>query len=135
METEIRDRYVELWNEPDGARRRALVESLWTHGGRQVLTPPHDVRAAAADLAMDAAFEVRGHDALERRVQRAFEQFVAPGTHTFRADGEPARLENVVTFRWVAVETAGGAVSGGGREVLLLGDDGRISDDYQFIDG
>ena len=135
METEIRDRYVELWNEPDGERRRALVESLWTRDGRQVLTPPQDVRAVAADLAMDAAFEVRGHDALERRVRRAFEQFVAPGSHTFRADGGPARLEHVVTFRWVAVETAGGVVSGVGREVLVLAGVGRFSADYQFIDG
>jgi hypothetical protein len=91
MENELRNRYVELWNEPDPGRRRDRIESLSTQDATQLLTPPEDVRAAAAALAMASTFEVRGHEALERRVGRAYEQFVAPGGHEFRPDGEPAR--------------------------------------------
>lgn len=44
------------------------------------------------------------------------------------------RLRDVVLFGWEMVTTPDGEPVGGGTEVLLLDDDGRIVADYQFID-
>jgi hypothetical protein len=57
-------------------------------------------------------------------------------------NGEPevvragvARLQNVIKFRWELVPKGGDEVVGAGLEVLILGNDGRIRLDYQFIEG
>jgi hypothetical protein len=159
-------RYVALWNEPDPDRRRAAIRELWTAEAVHVLQPPADLRATAAAIGFDRPIlEARGHEALERRVTRAHEEFVAPGTFTFRYHGDGERLHDVVKFRWEMVSTAGreaaagtigrgdnargdfaggdfaagdiagGEVAGIGLEVLLLAPDGRIAADYQFIEG
>jgi hypothetical protein len=101
-------RYVALWNEPDPDRRRAAIRELWTAEAVHVLQPPADLRATAAAIGFDRpVLEARGHEALERRVARAHDEFVAPGTFTFRYRGDGERLHNVVKFRWEMVSTAG----------------------------
>jgi len=85
-------RYVAVWNEPDAALRRKAIQELWTEDGAHILQPPAEVRQAAAGLGFaSAALEARGHDELEIRVTRAYQDFVAPGEFTFRprdnADG------------------------------------------------
>ena len=132
--TTITDRYVALWNEPDPDRRRAAVRELFAPAGRQVLLPPAEYRATAEALGFPAAtLEVRGHDDLEVRVRRAYEDFVAPCAHRFVLGAEPVRLQDAVTFTWDMVPSAGGAPAGSGREFLLLDETGRIAVDYQFI--
>ncbi|MEU7869240.1 hypothetical protein [Dactylosporangium sp. NPDC049140] len=132
---DIIDRYVALWNEPDPNRRREAVRELWARDAVHVLQPPAELRAVAAGLGFDRpVLEARGHEALERRVTRAYEEFVAPGAFAFRARGDGERLRDVVKFRWEMVPTAGGDVAGVGLEVLLLDPDGRIAADYQFIE-
>lgn len=131
------EHYIALWNEPDPGARRALIEELWAPDGAQVLVdPPQEVREAAARLKFATpALEVRGYDALEGRVTRAWEMFVEPGEFQFASSGPAAPLlRNVVTFRWEMTSTSTGGVGGAGLEVLALGDDGRIRDDYQFIE-
>ncbi|MEW9551155.1 hypothetical protein [Nonomuraea sp. NPDC050783] len=128
-------RYVALWNEPDPAERAALVRALWAPGGVQVLVhPPQAIREAAANLAFpEPPLEVRGHDALEARVRRAHEMFVAPGEHVFAVAGTFPLLERVTGVRWSMVSTRTGEAVGGGLDVLALGEDGRIRTDHQFI--
>ena len=77
----------------------------------------------------------RGHDALEIRVNRAYQQFVAPGEFTFMPRDNAARLGNVVKFNWGVVPRGGGEAAGAGLEILLLDEDDRIKTDYQFIEG
>jgi hypothetical protein len=133
--TDIAERYVALWNEPDADARRAAIADLFTPDGVQLLEPPEDVRESARALAVSAHLESRGHAALERRVTRAREQFVAPGTFVFRRAEDPVvALGDAVTFRWEMVPPGGGEVAGAGREFLLVTADGRIRADYQFID-
>src|SRR4051812_46120075 len=74
----LADRYVAQWNEPDPAARSALIRELWAHDGIQVLVdPPQEIREAAEQLAFPVPpLEVRGHDALDARVTRAYEMFV-----------------------------------------------------------
>jgi len=132
---ELFDKYVALWNEEDAKRRRERVIELWTPDARQVLKPPAEVAEVASGLGMTATLEARGHDQLEHRVTRAYEEFVASGGYEFRRRGDAERLGQVVKFRWEMVPGGGGAPAGVGLEILLLDPDGRIGTAYQFIEG
>jgi len=132
---ELIKRYIAQWNEPDAATRSKLIRDLWAHDGVQVLVdPPEEIREAAANLAFPVPpLEVRGHDAMEARVSRAYEMFIATGEHSFEAAGEvSALLANVFALRWSMV-TPTGEIVGTGLDVLALDDDGRIRTDHQFI--
>ncbi|WP_436529290.1 hypothetical protein [Actinoplanes sp. HUAS TT8] len=132
---ELVDRYVAIWGEGDAERRREAVRELWAEDGVHVLKPPEELRASSSALGFDDfVLEARGHRALEVRVARAYEEFVASGTYVFRALGGADRLQDVVKFRWEMVPRAGGDAAGTGLEVLRLGADGRITHDYQFIE-
>lgn len=87
------DRYVALWNEPDPDIRRQAIRELWAPDGAQVLVdPPEEVRDAAVGLAFPMpTLEVHGYDALEARVSRAQEMYIAPGEYVFELCGSPSR--------------------------------------------
>ncbi|MFF4894311.1 hypothetical protein [Micromonospora chersina] len=133
---DLTDRYAAVWGEPDPERRRAAIRELWSADAVHALQPPQEMRQAAEGLGFDRlVLEARGHDALELRVTRAYEEFVAPGTFVFRSRGDAERLHDVVKFHWEMAPRAGGDVAGVGLEILILGADGRIVRDYQFIEG
>lgn len=132
---ELAQRYVAVWNEPDQDARRTAVRELWAEDGAHVLRPPEEVVGRARGLGLAATFEAHGHEQLELRVRLAYEEFVAPGEFTFRGHDDATRLRDVVLFSWTMVSTRDGAVAGAGTEVLVLGTDGRIRADYQFIRG
>src|SRR4051794_5179995 len=121
----LADRYISVWNEPDAAARREIIMSLWVPAGRAVLEPPQEARAKADELGIPhATFDVRGYDEIASRVGRAYESFVAPGTHRFRI-GEPGkRVGNLATFGWEYVTVDGAEVAGFGTEIMLLAPDG-----------
>ncbi|MFE6979179.1 hypothetical protein [Streptomyces sp. NPDC057682] len=133
---ELAERYVAVWNEPDAERRRAAVRALWAADAVHLLQPPEEMRRSAETLGFDRlVLEARGHRALDFRVTRAHEEFVAPGTYVFRSCGDADRLDDVVKFTWEMVARDGGGVVGAGLEILVLGPDGRIVRDHQFIEG
>jgi hypothetical protein len=105
---ELVDRYVAVWVEPDAERRRTAIAELWTEDGVQLLQPPQEVLETAAGLGLTPTLEARGHDELEVRVTRSYEEFIAPGEFVFRARDNAARLGNVVKFNWEMVTTSGG---------------------------
>jgi hypothetical protein len=132
----VAESYVAQWNEADPDARRKRVRELWADDGLHVLVnPPQGVRDAAAELAVPAPpLEVRGFDALEARVARAYEMFVAAGEYRFEADGEAVLLmPRVIGVRWSMVANADGGAVGGGLDVLALDDDARIRTDHQFV--
>jgi len=131
---ELADRYVALWNEPDPEKRRQAVRELWTEDGEHLLEPPEEIVERAAQLDITATLEARGHEALLRRMNRAYEEFVAPGKYEFRREGRVAIVRDMVKLRWVMVPAGGGQVLGGGTDLLLVSPDGRIRSDYQFPD-
>lgn len=132
----LTDRYVAVWNEPDAERRRAAIHELWSADAVHVLQPPREILQTTERLGFDRlVLEARGHHALEFRVTRAYEEFVAPDTFVFRSRGNADRLHDVVKFNWEMVPRDGGEVAGVGLEILVLGSDGRIVTDYQFIEG
>jgi hypothetical protein len=133
--SELADRYVSLWNEPDPDRRRQLIGELWSEDGAHFLQPPEEMLEIAArpGIGLAATLEARGHDALEMHATSAYQEFVAPGAFSFRRADDARRVADVVTFRWEMVSTEG-EVAGVGLEVLVLGPDGRIERDYVFIE-
>jgi len=101
-----------------------------------VSRPPLEIRTAASGLGFPAAtFQARGHDALELRVTRSYQEFVAPGEFTFKLRDNADRLHDVVKFNWEMVSTSSGEPAGAGLEILILDEDSRIKADYQFIEG
>jgi hypothetical protein len=122
------------WIEPDTERRRKSITQLWAEDGVHVLEPPQEVRETAATLGMTPTLKARGDDALEVRVTRSYEQFIAAGEFIFRARDNTARPDDVVKFNWRMVRTSGGQVAAVGLEILMLDDDGRIRIDHQFIE-
>ncbi len=130
----LAERYAAVWNEPDAARRRTRIEQLWTEHAAHVLQPPQDIKDSAAAVGMVPILEIQGHDALYLRVTRSHEEFIAPGEFTFRARANAERLKDLVKFGWEMVRREDGEVAGVGLEVVFLADDGRIREDYQFIE-
>jgi hypothetical protein len=132
---ELVDRYVAMWMEADPTARRARVRQVWSPGGAQILDPPAAVRDAARAIGFPhPALEVRGHEALEFRVTRAHEEFVAPGRYAFRRSGDAVRVAEAVKFRWEMWSPADGSVAAAGLDLLLLDAEDRIRVDYQFVE-
>lgn len=133
---ELATAYVALWNESDPGVRRAMIERLFTADGTQYLVdPPLEFRAAATDLAFPVpVLAVRGHDAFERRVARAYDMFL--GEHVFAAAGPAVELPaHTVGIAWSMVRREDGTPVGGGFDLLALDTDGRVVTDHQFIEG
>ncbi len=106
---ELVSRYVAVWTEPDAELRRKAIQERWAEDGAHILQPPQEIRQAAAGLGFPSAtLQARGHDELEARVTRSYQDFVAPGQFTFKARDNADRLHNVVKFTWDMVPAAGG---------------------------
>jgi hypothetical protein len=110
------ERYTAIWNESDPEVRRKTVAALWVEDGVQ-FTDNH---------------EHRGHDALEARVTEAYEQFVHTGGFVFALASEVANHHNAITFTTKMIPAAGGESAWTGQIFILLAEDGRIQQDYQF---
>ena len=81
--------------------------------GAHILQPPQEILHAAAGLGFTSTtLQARGRDALETRVTRAYQEFVAPGEFSFMLRDNAARLGNVVKFNWEMVRAGGGEATG-----------------------
>jgi len=80
----LAERYAALWKEADANRRRTMIRELWAPAGEHVRDPPQEIREAPRTLGFEApSLEIRDYAALETRVARAYDEFVAPGEQTF----------------------------------------------------
>jgi hypothetical protein len=111
----IADRYLATWNEPDAARRQALVAGLWSPQGRYA----------------DPMMSGQGHDGIARMIEAARTQF--PGL-VFTARGEPDGHGAFARFSW-SLGPAGGAPVAGGTDVARLDEQGRVVEVIGFLDG
>jgi hypothetical protein len=133
---QLLDSYIAQWNEQDSNRRASLVRQVWAVDGVQVLVnPPQEIRETAAHYGIaHPPLVVRGHDAFDARVRRAYELYVAPGQYVFELGGEPARQAGAaVTFTWVMRDRTDGTVAAAGFDVLTFDTDARIRTDHQFV--
>ena len=116
---------------PRHSRRAAASPPTWLAGW-----PGRTERRAAAGLGFPSlVLRARGHEELEARVTRTYHEFIASGEYTFRSRDNADRLGDVVKFNWEMILADGGEAAGTGLEALVLGKDGRIRTDYQFIEG
>jgi hypothetical protein len=111
-------RYVAMWHEPDVARRRAIVESLFA-------TDAEDVMQRTV---------CRGIDEIAARVTRAHDEWVAAKHHAFSPTGNAASHHHLVKFLWKMAPAGGGPAVSYGLDVFVLNDAGRIRSLYQFIE-
>src|SRR5919198_2726935 len=131
---ELAEKYVALWNEPDGDGRRRMIAELWREDGRHILQPPQEIREIAArpGIAMTAILEARGYEQIEARAASAYAHWVGSEGLSFRGRDDADRLGDVVKFHWEAV-AKDGTVFAVGLSILVLAADGRIERDYTFI--
>ena len=114
---ELADRYVAAWNETDAKRRRQAIEGLWVSDGEHHVNTRHVV----------------GYDGLEERIRTSHEKNVTNSNNVFRAVQDARRLHDVVTFHWQMLPADRDEVLATGLQFLIIGDDGRIVTDYQFV--
>jgi len=112
----IIDRYVAVWNEPDAQSRRAAIGSLWEPDGVEYV---------------EGGIQFRGHEELDGRIARAYDEFVGSGKFHATLAEDASRHDDLVTFT-VQLSTDEGEVAWAARVFVLLGETGRIREDYQL---
>ena len=115
---ELACRYIAVWNEPDPQLRRTAIAQLFA---------PNAVHYTPSQ-------EVHGLAELEVRIATAYEKWVEPGVHAFRAVPNANGHHNAVRFNWEMVTQVSGEVDSVGFDFILLDDAGLITSDHQFID-
>ena len=135
-ETQLAEKYMALWGEPDADRRRRMIAELWTEDGRHILQPPEEIREIAAQpgIGLRAILEARGHQEIEARAASVYEHWVGSEGLSFRGRDDADRLGDVVKFHWEAIAKDGETFAVG-LSFLVLAADGRIERDYTFVVG
>jgi nuclear transport factor 2 (NTF2) superfamily protein len=108
--------YVASWNESDPGKRELTIEQTWSSDGvyRNVTT------------------EFEGYDGIARAVTAAHDAFVANG-YVFTVANVDTN-HDAVRYRWEMLPANGGEPDSIGTHVAVVGSDGRLVSDHQFID-
>ena len=132
--TDLAEKYLALWNEPDADRRRRMIAQIWAEDGRHILQPPQEIRRIAAQpgIAMTAILEAQGYEEIEARATSVYEHWIGSEGLSFRGRDDADRLADVVKLHWEGVDEDG-TVTAVGLSVLVLAADRRIERDYTFI--
>ncbi len=102
MDRQLRiDEYVATWNEPDPARRRTMIEQLWTEDGVYV----------------DRAAEARGYAQINANIDRVHRKF--PGRIYGRTSAVFNHRERS-RFEWAIIDPAGRPTFGGACSASAL---------------
>jgi nuclear transport factor 2 (NTF2) superfamily protein len=110
------EKYVASWNEPDPAERRQVIDDIWSRDG----------------VYRNASTAFEGRDGIEQAVAGAHDAFAANG---FRFQVASVQTNHdAVRYQWEMVPAAGGEPDSLGTHVAMLGEDGRLISDHQFID-
>jgi hypothetical protein len=111
-------RYIAVWNEPDPELRRKAITELFSANAVH-LTPSQ---------------EIHGHEQLEVRIATAYEKWVEPGEHVFRAVPNANGHHDAVRFNWHMVHLASDTAVAVGFDFILLDEDRLIVSDHQFVE-
>jgi hypothetical protein len=115
-QTDVVDRYMAVWSEPDPEARHAAVAGLWAADGAEFLDGK----------------QFRGHEELTARVARAYEAFVASGKYAITFADDVAWHGDIATFT-AQLTAPGGEVDWSARVFLLLGSGNLIQEDYHVV--
>lgn len=110
----IASRYIAAWDEPDAARRRALIAAAFTP------------EATYVDPMMSNA----GHDGLDAMIGAVRQQFSGL---RFKLHGKQDGHNDVVRFSW-ALAADGAEPVAIGTDIVVVAADGRISSVTGFLD-
>lgn len=110
------EQWVASWNDVDPAARRRVIDELWAPDG----------------VYRNATTEFIGRSGVEEAVTRAHEAFSANG-YVFRL-ASLDRNHDALRYRWEMVPAGGGEPDSIGTHVAMVGTNGRIVSDHQFID-
>ncbi|MCX4633993.1 nuclear transport factor 2 family protein [Streptomyces sp. RPA4-5] len=113
---DIVDRYTAVWNEVDADRRRKAVGELWASDGYYA----------------NVTDEYRGRDQIQQAIHQAYKDFVEKGFAFTVRDYQVNH--GSLRMTWHMVPAGGGDVAAVGTEFIVLGPDGLIQSDYQFVD-
>jgi nuclear transport factor 2 (NTF2) superfamily protein len=108
--------YVASWNDNDAAKRDLTIEKTWSPDG----------------IYRNATAEFEGYDGIARAVAAAHDALVSNG-FVFTL----AKLDtnhDAVRYTWEMVPATGGEPDSVGTHVAVVGGDGRLISDHQFID-
>ena len=111
--TELAQRYLATWNETDPAARRALIDEVWSPGGRYI----------------DPLAEVAGRDQIDALVAAAQGQF--PGM-TFRLSGVVDAHHDQARSTWELGPDGTAVVEG--FDVVQRAADGKLDLVLGFLD-
>ena len=111
----ITGQYLAVWSEPDPQSRRAAIASLWEPDGAEYVE----------------GTQFRGHEELDARIARAYEEFVASGKYNATMANDVTRHDDIITFT-IQLSTQAGQVAWAARVFVLLSDEGYIREDYQL---
>ncbi|HET7716674.1 MAG TPA: nuclear transport factor 2 family protein [Bauldia sp.] len=111
--TKLADRYIEMWNETDAAKRRALVAEVWT----------------ADAIYVDPVLRGDGREGIHAMVGQVHERF--PG-HLFRRTSEVDAHNDRMRFAWELAPEGGPAVVKGIDFAAIA--DGRLASVTGFFD-
>ena len=111
-------RYIAVWNEPDGARRRERVAELWGETGQS----------------LQRVLDPRGIEAITARIAASHDKWVAGRNFEFRVSGVPQQHHDVVLCNWAMGPRGGAEVVSLGLSFLLLDAQGTLHSDLQFAE-
>jgi hypothetical protein len=109
------DRYLDVWNSPDPARRDQFVRELWGEEGSH----------------RGETYQLVGHAQIADEAHRLFEQYGRQGL-MFVNEHALDEHHGAVRFDWGLVQLGAGASELDGSGLLLRDEAGRIAADYQF---
>lgn len=111
---DIAERYIALWNETHGERRRDLIAQSWTETASYV----------------DPLMRGEGYDGIDSLIAAVHERF--PG-HRFVIRGEPEGHNDRVRFSW-SLGAEGAPPVAHGTDFAVLAADGRLQSVTGFLD-
>jgi len=115
--SELADRYLAMWSEPDPMMRSRQIAELWAHDGMLI-----------SDVSIS-----KGHAAIEAQAARMRDAHAAKGLGFWSANGTQVH-NGLVKFSWKAADPGNEFVSDAWTDLLILDDNGRIRFDYQFAE-
>ncbi len=109
------DRYIEIWNEPNPARRRELIARTWAEDA----------------IYVDPLGVARGRDAIDATVAATQAQF--PG-FSFRLAGPVDAHHHLARFTWELASGTDADPVAVGFDVAVFAEDGHLRSVYGFLD-
>lgn len=110
-------RYLAVWHDPDGHRRRSEIEAVWVPEGAHY----------SANIA------AQGYDELEDRVKGAYERWVVEEGCIFRLAGDIHCHHGVLMFPWEMASAEGSEVFTKGLDFHTLTPEGRLRAAHFFV--